>query len=437
MPPTITTAVRRLSIPAVLAALTLAAPAAQAATPATPLHLTPTGAVAHQSIIGGYTPSPGAWPWMTAVAAHPSVARGNDYDRQFCGGTLVHPRVVVTAAHCVTEEDGSSTAAARLQAITGKELLSADGGEHLDVLRVERHPRYDAPTHRYDVALLYLDAPSSSTPAALVWERSSIATGTRLTVMGWGGTLTGLGDRGYSDPLKAADLALWSDRDCATATTAWSGNASLYDPATMLCAGWSDAIDSTCKGDSGGPLMLRDTSGAWRLFGVVSFGKPDCDKRNAPSVFAWLGADTLRSFVANGIAAAGDLPPAGSAAASQSSPATTAPTPTVPSVTTTGDTVAPRLGAVRATPRVVRRGRAPRIVFRASETATVEVRLRGPRGLRASGIAYARPGTVRLRVPRRLGRTRLTRGSWRVELRLRDAAGNRSRARSTTFRIAR
>jgi hypothetical protein len=57
-------------------------------------------------IVGGTETTITQWPWQTAIAFRPSVASGNGFQRQFCGGTLVTPIFVVTAAHCFYRHGG-------------------------------------------------------------------------------------------------------------------------------------------------------------------------------------------------------------------------------------------------------------------------------------------------------------------------------------------
>ena len=51
-------------------------------------------------IVGGTTTTIGEWPWQVAIAADPEFFGGNGFQRQFCGGTLVAPNVVLSAGHC-------------------------------------------------------------------------------------------------------------------------------------------------------------------------------------------------------------------------------------------------------------------------------------------------------------------------------------------------
>lgn len=435
---------RRMTRTAALA-LALAGLAAPAADAATPVEIQPFGQ-AHASVIGGYQPGPRIWPWMTALTFSPRVHQGNDFDRQFCGATLVGPRVVLTAAHCVTESDGSLTHADTVQAVLGKDVLSAAGGEHLDVASIVRHPQWNRATLEHDLALVYLVAPSAATPAELIGSGSSVPIGTTLTAMGWGRTTIGDGEQVYSDSLKAVDLPLWSDDDCAAADATWAG-AGSYHPDTMLCAGYTEYIDATCKGDSGGPLMLKDSAGVWRLLGVVSWGKPDCDRMGRPSNFAWLGNEDMLAFVRQGIQNVPAPAPAPTPQRPAPAPAPTVPAPTAPvqprvvtappATQSSTDDTAPAVGRILVNPLRVRAGRSFTVSFTASEAARVDVRLRGPQGRGGSGTSYAQSGAQVLRLHARLGSMAMRAGAWRVSLRATDAAGHRSATRTARFVVVR
>lgn len=431
---------RTTSFIARIATLALAGLALSSATAgATTLELQPFNQ-AHASVIAGYKPADGIWPWMTALTFSPRLHQGNDFDRQFCGGTLVAPRLVLTAAHCMTEDDGSVTRADTIQAVLGKQVLSAAGGEHIDVVQVVRHPQWNRDTLEHDLALLYLATPSAATPAALIGAGSSVPIGTMLTSMGWGRTTIGKDLQVYSDSLKAVDVPLWSDSDCAAADATWAGAGSYY-PSTMLCAGYTQAPDATCKGDSGGPLMLKDSLGAWRLFGVVSWGKPDCDRMGKPSNYAWLGATDMLGFVTDGIAQSAQAPttqPAATTAGQVPSGPVQPRNVTAPPQSQTGtDTQAPSLSGVGVFPRRVRAGRTFSIAFTTSEAVRLSVQLHGPRGTGGGGTTYAAAGSKLVRMKARLGRATMRRGAWRVTLRATDGAGHRSATRTARFVVVR
>jgi trypsin len=270
-----------------LAAITLALTGALAgsAAAAAPLEAAP---VAHGSVINGYQPHPSQWPWMVALT---SKGAGPDVlARQYCGGTLIAPALVLTAAHCVVEQ-GKVTAPAAMQVVVGRRNLDRDPGEIIDVTAITPHPQYAKEgTNSYDLALIDLARPSAATPAAFVDPTVVVPEGTRATVMGWGRTGPRKVDPKSAD-LLAADLPLWTGERCNVAY-----GRSLH-VASAVCAGYMDGRIDSCPGDSGGPLMVRDSAGAWRLIGVVSYG-PDCGTAKIPGVYAWVNALKARTFLA-------------------------------------------------------------------------------------------------------------------------------------------
>ena len=300
--PTRTTPLTRLNRLAVVAALALAALLATLA-PAQPADAAAKAKDVRASVVSGYQPDPAQWPWIAALLD--KTVAGSDYDRHFCGGTLVSPTVVLTAAHCVSKQ-GVVKPASSLQVALGKRRLSAAGGEHLDVAAVAVHPSYTAASEGFDVALLYLRSPSAMPPASLLAAGVRIPRGTSATVMGWGALYK---DGPYPDDLQAVDLAVWSDADCGSAgytAEQREAHARLYNPQTMLCAGDYTSSKISCYGDSGGPLMVGDGAGGWRLIGVVSFDVGGCAGYHNPDIYAWVHGPTLQPWVMAGIARAGE-----------------------------------------------------------------------------------------------------------------------------------
>ncbi len=259
---------------------------------------------ARASIVSGYEPHPTQWPWMAALIRKDRT--GSDYDRFSCGGSLVAPTVVLTAAHCVVRAGNVVAAPSDIEVMLGKRRLSAAGGERIGLTGIAVHPGYSADAKPYDVALLYLERPSAAAPATLLDPGVGLPRGTSATVMGWGR----LGkDQARPDELRAVDLAVWSDADCAGAGATDAQRAqhrALYDPQVMLCAGDFASGKLSCYGDSGGPLMVRDQAGAWRQIGVVSFDVGLCAGYANPDFYAWVHGPTLQPWILDGIARAGN-----------------------------------------------------------------------------------------------------------------------------------
>jgi len=217
----------------------------------------------HESDIrGGHEATPGAWPWQAALVY---ANAGNAYFGQFCGGSLVAPEWVLTAAHCVEYASPSG-----IDVVLGRHKLSETDGERIAVDDIIIYPTYISPFVAGDLALLRLRQPSSQTVVSLDTITATVAEERSLsaTVVGWGATDDYLAS---SDPLRQVILPLVALETCRAAYS--------YDELAdeMLCAGYRKGAKSACYGDSGGPLLIpSDAEHGWTQVGIVSWGRGGC-----------------------------------------------------------------------------------------------------------------------------------------------------------------
>ena len=208
-------------------------------------------------VVGGHDAAPGSWPSMAAIvlSIQPDARSG-----QFCGGTVIAPTAVLTAAHCVRDDAGAVRSPAFFDVVVGRESLRAAGGQRVHVASVHVHPLNDPQTVRYDAAILLLAEPVSAPPIRLASAADDAALGTPgslALVAGWGATDGGVS--AFPDALQEAAIPLQSDAYCQ------SGLAGLpYDAASMACAAYDGDDADVCNGDSGGPLARQDAAGAGR-----------------------------------------------------------------------------------------------------------------------------------------------------------------------------
>jgi secreted trypsin-like serine protease len=248
-----------------------AAPAEATATPTTPnANLSP-------QIIGGEEAVPGAWPWVAALV---NSRYTNAFNGWFCGGALIHPDWVLTAAHCTYTYSNLPLQPSDIDVVLGRHQLSASGGERIQVTQIIRHPEYESATFNFDLALLRLSQPSSYETLALIPADDTIlgAPGVMSTVIGWGDTRTN-GAGSYSDVLRQLSVPIVSNETC-NALSSYGGDITE----NMLCAGYPEGGKDACSGDSGGPMMVPQPGGGWVQVGVVSWGY-DCALPNYYGVY--------------------------------------------------------------------------------------------------------------------------------------------------------
>ncbi|XP_026731419.1 transmembrane protease serine 9-like isoform X1 [Trichoplusia ni] len=224
-----------------------------------------------ERIVGGHNAELNEWPWIVALF---------NAGRQFCGGSLMDDRHVLSAAHCVAHM--TSWDVARLTARLGDyNIRTNTETQHVErkIKRVVRHRGFDMRTLYNDVAVLTLDQPVSFTnnirPICLPSGGRASYQGKVATVIGWG-SLRESGPQ--PSVLQEVSIPIWSNQECQLK---YGGAAPGGIVEHMLCAGKA-SMDS-CSGDSGGPLMVNE-NGRWTQVGIVSWGI-GCGKGQYPGVY--------------------------------------------------------------------------------------------------------------------------------------------------------
>jgi secreted trypsin-like serine protease len=252
-------------------------------------------------IINGTPATPGDMPYLVALIDTSRMSQLGTYQAQFCGGALVTPTKVITAAHCVVDQSTHEISApSDIYVLTGQSLKNPITAP-VAVATVSVNPDYDVDSSTNDIAVLTLATPIDSVPTIDPLTPADVTaylvTGGAVRVGGWGNTTTLTGGKAFPDIARVANLVLFPDDTCGSrgsyvinGVTFHGFSASEADAVTMMCAGAADTsgrIIDSCQGDSGGPLVSAQ-GGPERLIGVVSWGD-DCATRY-PGVYTRVSA---------------------------------------------------------------------------------------------------------------------------------------------------
>jgi len=241
------------------------------------------------AIVGGVPTSTEQHPWMVALASR--SVYGDSRSGQFCGGTLVTPTKVVTAAHCLYDESTMQPVVRPdLKVIVGRTDLSSSEGSEVAVSQVWIDPNYSMSSNMWDVAVLTLATPQPQQEVLpLVGQGRTLPyrPGTMATVLGWGDLQ---GDGQY--PMTLHSVSVPMDANAVCAQDYPPGSASEFQAGAMVCAGeQATGGRDACQGDSGGPLVVDG-----QLVGLVSWGT-GCAEAGHPGVYTRLAAmsDVVRA----------------------------------------------------------------------------------------------------------------------------------------------
>lgn len=250
-------------------------------------------------IIGGRDSPQGELPWLVSIQR----PDGTGHMAHFCGGSMISPNVVLTAAHCLGRYAEGSADPGELRFVVDRaDLNRTRNGQERRVFKnpqsgyqVHVHPSWTSDGEQIDAAVVILDeAVTGVPPARLVTTGSEVLErpGTLLSTAGWGNM--SIDEFKPATRLQRVEVPVLASWECEYAYSD-SGGLSDFNANTEVCAGVSGR--DSCQGDSGGPLFARmPNGGPTVLVGVVSWGR-SCAVAGFPGVYTKLGNPAANSWI--------------------------------------------------------------------------------------------------------------------------------------------
>ena len=209
-----------------------------------------------------------------------------DKERGYCSGALIHPQVVITAAHCTESDYIGVKVGARnwlLDDIYGRTYYAKT------IAKAIIHPDFKLNENRFfadmvgDVALMVLSGSLPDDVITIKLPNANTTVPIKVDSVGYGTTSEGGSD--MSTELRTVALETVERSKCNVLLN--KINPKAYNVTdNVICAGYLAGGRDTCQGDSGGPLFIKGAGPKDDiLVGLTSFGE-GCARKNAPAGYA-------------------------------------------------------------------------------------------------------------------------------------------------------